>query len=796
MIGRIEVLIRKFRRWVSRSEWLARKLYPAPDSKENTPGLIMIQIDGLSHEQFQRAIKEGNLPFLNFLLRRERYHTYRMYSGLPSSTPVVQGELFYGLKGFVPAFKFRHKETGHLCVMYEPEGASEMEKVAQKGEALLKGGSAYCDIFSGGAEEAHFCASKFGWGVFIKGLNPLSVGLTILCNPLIFLRAAYLLILEFALAVKDAFHGILMKKGYFEEIHFILTRVSMCILLRELITLGVKIDIARGLPIIHLNFVGYDDQAHRRGPASKFAHWTLRGIDNAIREIWNAARWSAARDYDLWIYSDHGQEETLPYTMAYGKTVESAIIDLYQKMATEFSMPIQRAKDAEKRHPQYYGGEYPSLRERRLSLKIPKEKDSVTVTAMGPVGHIYLPENLPEAFKEKFVEALVSSVHIPLVLTLTPDGRVLALTEEGKLFIPEDAAKVLGEDHPYLKEATEDLAQIIRHLDAGNMAIMGYRKKKQYISFPVESGAHGGPGPKETDAFALLPPDALRLVGKKDYLRPIHLRHAVLNFLGRPTEEALVEQPLCEKPVTLRILTYNVHSCVGMDGKMSPDRIARVIARHQPDIVALQELDVGRKRTDSVDQAKLIADKLNMAFHFHPAWAIEEEKYGDAILSRYPMRLVRAQDLPRLRVHRLHELRGALWVEIDLGGRKLQLINTHLSFWQRECLLQAEALLGPDWIENAPESSPLVLVGDFNASPASLTFKRIQARLKDAQLQCENHRPLNTWLGRYPLGRIDHVFVSPGIKVLNIDVPSTALEKIASDHLPLIAEITLEEKCG
>ena len=80
-----------------------------------------------------------------------------------------------------------------------------------------------------------------------------------------------------------------------------------------------------------------------------------------------------------------------------------------------------------------------------------------------------------------------------------------------------------------------------------------------------------------------------------------------------------------------RILTYNVHRCVGTDRKLDVARIADVIATYEPDIVALQELDVGRLRTGLVDQAHEIAHRLEMSFHFHPAMAVEEELYGDAI---------------------------------------------------------------------------------------------------------------------------------------------------------------------
>src|SRR3954471_5015867 len=91
----------------------------------------------------------------------------------------------------------------------------------------------------------------------------------------------------------------------------------------------------------------------------------------------------------------------------------------------------------------------------------------------------------------------------------------------------------------------------------------------------------------------------------------------------------------------VRILTYNVHSCLGMDGQLLPTRIAEVITTTGADVVCLQELDVRRKRSGLVHQGEVIAEELAMHFHFFPAIRAESEEYGDAILSRYPMKLVR-----------------------------------------------------------------------------------------------------------------------------------------------------------
>jgi len=226
-----------------------------------------------------------------------------------------------------------------------------------------------------------------------------------------------------------------------------------------------------------------------------------------------------------------------------------------------------------------------------------------------------------------------------------------------------------------------------------------------------------------------------------------------------------------------------------MDGRVSTSRICRVIARHRPDVVALQELDVMRRRTGGVDQAYAIANELEMKFHFHAALQVDEERYGNAVLSRYPMRLVRAEGLPRLPIRPGLEPRGALWIAIDVGGDELNFVTTHLGLSRRERVRHAEVLLGPEWLGHPECRSPIVLCGDLNDGPRSTTWRRFHGLLQDAQLALDGRGPRRTWPGRFPLARIDHVFVSQGIRVLSVNVPRTELTRRASDHLPLIVEM-------
>ena len=235
-------------------------------------------------------------------------------------------------------------------------------------------------------------------------------------------------------------------------------------------------------------------------------------------------------------------------------------------------------------------------------------------------------------------------------------------------------------------------------------------------------------------------------------------------------------------------MTYNVHRCVGTDRRLDVERISGVLATLEPDIVCLQELDVGRARTGGVDQAEAIARGLQMKSRFHPAMAVQEELYGDAILTALPHDLVKADALPTLDLPGL-EPRGALWLDIDVGGRRLQVINTHLGLVPREQRAQAAHLLGPEWYGAARErGGEMVFTGDFNAPVGSSVYRAFRRRLADAQLLASSFKPVATFPSSFPMLRIDHAFVSEGVRVRRIGVADGLLARRASDHLPLIVD--------
>lgn len=788
MLNFVETYIRRLRGRLSRSEWLIRLLgLPKSPDEPSAPGLVLIQIDGLSRRQLERAMAQGNMPFLRQLLHRHKYHLQSMYSGMPSSTPAVTAELFYGVKTAVPAFSFYDRQEGRVLRMYAPDAARAVEQRLQKdgGEPLLAGGSTYTSIYTGGAAESHLCAASVEWSDLFKLGRPLRTLLLFLLNFYSAIRTLVLLVVELVLALVDCVKGTIAGRDLWKEIKFIPSRVGVCILMRELATIGAKMDVTRGLPIVYLDFVGYDEQSHRRGPTSQFAHWSLKGIDDAISRIWKAAQRSGRRDYDVWIFSDHGNEDTPSYVHQHGRTVQEVVAEVFDAVIA--ALPDNRGVQS-KRMSAYLNRGFKEAK--------PVESGHVVVTSMGPIGSVYLDKPVDAEQRTRLARMLVDRAQIPMVLIADGPGKAIAWTKERSFALPTEAEALLGPDHPFEEEVAEDLVGLCHHPDAGDFVILGWSRMGPCITFPVEGGSHAGPGLEETHAFLLAPHDIPLPERPQGYPRPMSLRLAAMIHLGRAAPEAVSAPTLATDDRILRVMTYNVHTCVGIDGKLSPRRIARVIARYRPDVVALQEVDVGRLRTGSADQAELIARFLEMEYHFHPAIHLEEERYGDCILSRLPMRLVKAGPLPMPVSGRFVEPRGAIWVALDVGGKTVHIVNTHLGLTANEKRMQIEVLLGDDWIGGNGHSEPFVFCGDFNSSPRSRIWKLCTQNLRDAQVQAARHVPRGTWFGHVPFARIDHIFLSPQVEVLHIEVGDDHLARAASDHRPLFAELRIGSPHG
>jgi endonuclease/exonuclease/phosphatase family metal-dependent hydrolase len=796
MFAKVETFFRRIRRRFTHREWAARRRHPPMLGHGEAPGLLLIQVDGLSRTQLERAVESGRLPFVRRLLRREGGRLHNFYPGIPTTTASVQAELFYGVRAAVPAFSFYDRIKRRHGVMCNPDWAKEVEAAcAAQAGGLLEGGSSWSNIYTGGAtqEESHFCAASIGLGDMWRTGKIGNIFMFILLHPFSTLMIIFLLAVELLLAAWDLLVGILRGEKIIPELLMVASRIFVGIGVRELVSIGASIDLARGLPIVHVNFVGYDEQAHRRGPGSAFAHWSLLGIDRAIHALYRAAEDSTRRDYAVWIFSDHGQERVRSFDVEKPGGIEQVVreaLELSQSRDSAWRSRSQRRPISPWLMRSRVAGRY-IARWSTSSELTPGEEATFTVAAIGPMGHVYFAQPLDDSKRRAVARRLVDQGGVPGVVVKLQDDSIVWFHAGGETAVPDGVPALLTHPAPVRKEIAEDLATLARHPHAGDIILLGWSPGSPLWSFAPEWGAHGALGLEETRGFVLLPPHTRLPPGTEHHIRPAALRTAALHVLERAPLTAVLPVPAAGETLSLRVLSYNTHSCAGMDGRISPRRIARVIATHTPDLVALQELDLGRRRSRAEDQATIIAHQLDMHVVFCPTVTREDEHYGHAILSRWPIEVVRRAFLPSAPDGWWPEPRAAIWARLIVGSRRINFITTHLGLGVTERRVQMEALIGPEWLGAVPDGEDVILCGDFNASPGSPAYRLASQRLRDAQASIKGHAPLRTFSSTKPFARIDHIFVSASIVPERVSVPRDRFTRIASDHLPLVADFAI-----
>jgi endonuclease/exonuclease/phosphatase family metal-dependent hydrolase len=231
----------------------------------------------------------------------------------------------------------------------------------------------------------------------------------------------------------------------------------------------------------------------------------------------------------------------------------------------------------------------------------------------------------------------------------------------------------------------------------------------------------------------------------------------------------------------LRVMTYNIHAAKGVDKQVDLGRIAEVIRSYNPDLVAVQEVDVGRVRSGEIDQAETLACELGMEAVFAPCIfdgkSDDGGRYGIATLSRLPIIDSRQICLPITGHTRRSQPRCALVTRHTWDGGDLEMINTHLSVLFRERPGQVAAIAA----EMAGEA--LVIAGDFNCTPWSPAYKLLARGLKSAT------RFARTWPSPAPIVPIDHIFYRGRLGVVSAGTWTRGGARSASDHLPVVAEL-------
>ena len=241
---------------------------------------------------------------------------------------------------------------------------------------------------------------------------------------------------------------------------------------------------------------------------------------------------------------------------------------------------------------------------------------------------------------------------------------------------------------------------------------------------------------------------------------------------------AMAVAPLAAADTEFRVLTYNIHHAEGSDGKLDLDRIAEVILAERPDVVCLQEVDLGCTRTKGLDMPAEFAKRLNMKAVFGPNLKHEGGDYGNATFSRFP--IIESENFP-LPDPEKGEPRGCLRVTLEIGGHHVDILNTHFDLSaaaRREQAAQVVELL---------RDSPTILAGDLNEAPGAPGVAQLVVAFRDTF----GAGPPDADSEKLAASRIDYILASSPINVLSSRFVVTPQAQVASDHLPYTAQLAV-----
>ena len=241
--------------------------------------------------------------------------------------------------------------------------------------------------------------------------------------------------------------------------------------------------------------------------------------------------------------------------------------------------------------------------------------------------------------------------------------------------------------------------------------------------------------------------------------------------------------------MNVRVVSYNIHKCIGTDGAYHPERTAETLAHFNADILLLQEVDEGANRSQRDRQVDRLGDLLGFA---HRAFAVNVHLrsgggYGNAILSRWPIVEDRNIDLTTPLKKRRSVLHARVQLPGDAVHSELHVFNVHLGLAQYERKLQLAMFLKSDALANIDATIPVVIGGDFNDVWGNL-YKRLEPngfrRLP---------KPPRTFPARLPLRSLDSVYVRGGADITTVFRGDHETARIASDHRPLVADVILRK---
>ena len=531
-------------------------------------------MDALAYAELRRAIELGYCPTISRMVREEGYTLRRWFCGLPSATPYCQAGIFHGENDNIPAFRFYDKALRQVITCNSPAGVQYIRDHIHSPGALADG-SSYVNLLDGDARTVAFTVATRQRTSIYRRLGGTRMAVLMLLHPVRMARMGLQALLEWLREEWERAAGELARKRTHSEGLFPFLRVLSNVVVRELQTMAILLDIYLGVPVIYSTFMQYDELAHHFGPSSWQALRDLRRTDARIREIKRMIENLSGRPYDLVILSDHGMTPSSSYRVQFGETLGTTVqrvldgdavrlggerLSLHESFADTseyadmgpqvFEAVAQmtprrrrRIRRAMRRVRDWLRRQY-GIRELILPEKYRvEERHDVVVTYSSCLALLYF-ASTPDRLQLGDVVAdrrhahlytsllehpgigLIATLNGPAVHLESARGRALLLEGQIELLDGENPLEPYGAEPPLLRS----VERLVRQENAGDLVLFGAYDGYEIVSFDDQIGAHGAAGGNQVYPFILGPRslglDSAVLEDARDLHGSLMLRYA------------------------------------------------------------------------------------------------------------------------------------------------------------------------------------------------------------------------------------------------------------------------------
>ena len=476
------------------------------------PGVIIVEIDGLSYEVLCEAVERGDMPTVKEMIDSDNYNLRMWETDLSSQTGASQAGILHGNNEGIVAFRWIEKSNGNQLMQCSGiTKVPELEHRISDGNGLLvDNGASRSNLFSGDTDNVIFTFSKIL--DFKKLYN--NAWYSVFSNPSNFAR---IIALFFADIIREIWSQIAhsiknIRPRINRGITYIPTRAATNVFMREINTSTLIGDMMVGdVDVAYSTYLGYDEIAHHSGVRDNDAWFALREMDKQIKHLTNANKY-CPRDYQFVIQSDHGQTNGATFTQRYGETFENFVKSLLPEDMTVFAKMTS--------NEDHFAGDYTPFSRKNKKIKKEKKEEQelndseVIVLASGNLAMIYFTqwsqrltyEELNKYFPD-LIHGIINNEYVGFILVKSQEHGDLAIGKNGTYFL--DIGEIEGENP--LEGFGDNIVMHLKRTSSfehtPDILVNSFYDEEadEVCAFEELVGSHGGAGGDQSKPFILYP---------------------------------------------------------------------------------------------------------------------------------------------------------------------------------------------------------------------------------------------------------------------------------------------------